>query len=237
MRGGERRVAATETPGMIPTRPPREVPLPLWRLALVMLPLSLFASAVLTAMDLFSTDERNGWKAVGLFLAVALMSSSIDAALTGSVAGKGKRNPLRLRATGSVAAVLLVPVIVAVVLSLDVDAPRRPLALIGALCILSPLAFAFAGPWLARQVLPGGPTTGGSVWGRFWRIALLGPLPLPAVVALSVPLRGGDVPLISGYWTGAVIDTALSTVSNLCFVIYAWAITRTARTNTAEVFA
>lgn len=149
----------------------------------------------------------------------------------------GNRNPLSLRATGSVAAVLLLPVIVAVVLTLGVDAPRRPLVLTGAICFLLPLAFAFAGPWLARQVVPDGPATGGSVWGRFWRIAVLGPLPLVAVVALSVPLRGGDVPLISGYWTGAVIDTALSTVSNLCFIIYAWAITRTARVNTAEVFA
>lgn len=234
MRKWERRMATAETPAMIP---PREVPLPLWRLVLMMLPFSLLASTLTTAGDLWSAGSGNGALGTGLVMAVFLVTLSIDAGLTGSLARKGTRNPLTLRATGSVGLVIVLPVVAAVVLTLGVIGPRSPLAVIGFTCILFPLAFALAGPWLARQVVPHGPAAGGTFLGRFWRMILLGSLPIAASLAVSVLLRGGDVPLVDGYWTGALVDTLLSSVNNMSIVVYAWAITRTARTNAAEVFA
>lgn len=230
-------MTTAEMPGMIPTRPPREVPLPLWRLVLVMLPFSLLASTMTTAMDLWSAESGNGNLGMSLVFAVFLMTLSIDAGLTGSLSGKGTRNPLSLRATGSIGLVIVLPVVAAVALTLGLFGPRSPLAVLGFTCILFPLTFALAGPWLARQVLPGGPAAGGTFLGRFWRMILVGSLPVAASLSVSVALRGGDVPLVDGYWTGALVDTLLSAVSNMTVVVYAWAITRTARVSTAEVFA
>ena len=234
MQAGEEAMATTETPG---THPPREVPLPPGRLVLVMLPFSLLASTMTTAMDLWSAGSGNGNLSTSLLFVIFLMTLSIDAGLTGSLAKKGTRNPLTLRATGSVGLVILLPVVAAVVLTLGGFGQSAPLAVIGFTGILLPLAFALAGPWLARQIVPGGPAAGGTFLGRFWRMILIGSLPLAASLAVSVVLRGGDVPLMDGYWTGALVDTLLSTLSNLSLVVYAWAITRTARVSTAEVFA
>lgn len=68
-------------------------------------------------------------------------------------------------------------------------------------------------------------------------MAALGPIPI--AVSLGFGFLAITSPFVSfaSYWIGAALTALLIGVSSLTIVIYAWAITRTARTNAAEVFA
>lgn len=225
-----------ESPIAIDVYTSRRLPLSLGQIALNLLPLIFAVSLAGVALELMFPANPSVGLTVLIFWTI-LLALGIRVGLTGSLWQVGSRTPFSLRALFSVGLALLIPMVLPITLALPLGVGPVRIASLSTICGIIPLSLAIGGPWLAWQVVPEGPPSGGRFFGRFWRMAALGPIPI--AVSLGFGFLAITSPFVSfaSYWIGAALTALLIGVSSLTIVIYAWAITRTARTNAAEVFA